>query len=637
MTIHVRYQSAPWAAWTTVNITTQRLFNLKLSQSSEHPHRLTWSMIAPGHTMPIPGNVRIQMWDTEGTNPLTSAAFDSDDPTFDGWVEAPQPKGSLQVDYVAFDPTKKCTSQFRVMSFPWAAGNPGAGAPPERGFGAIPRIVFNAYNNNDDDAAHQRAFGITVGSIIATLLDDQYWPANWVGAAPGDGVTPETPYVWASELAALDMIPQDKLVFQEETLRSAITRVLNHYPAYRMIWYPGEQLWRFFNLKESPQVTLTLNQFDGVNDVLTMDITRSIEGRHTAVKFYGPASTFNRVATTADGSLVSIAPSPVVLLQGVPVENKWQIADANFRKVARYLATPLQIPGERASWANSSGTSYTTLWIMWYYTQFPFLQARWNSNAGGDDEWYTLTNWYLDPWNGIITLGENYLYRWNPGPASGDPNVEVPLEIRFVYGAYTDPLMTRYPASGYEGTAYTLFGVATEDSRYDEMLQVATILGQSITTPTRVAQYTELARRIHEQEKDVVYAVSTMLDGRMYDFWGLNRRINVAAVDAAGNPLATGWEAINAYVTDVEYDYSMDTTVVQCSSDQMQLMGLDVEQEKANLKIRALVPRYIFNWTTTYTTRAAYTDFGNRIIGQDVHTSVDVGLIFIDPITGLPG
>jgi hypothetical protein len=63
--------------------------------------------------------------------------------------------------------------------------------------------------------------------------------------------------------------------------------------------------------------------------------------------------------------------------------------------------------------------------------------------------------------------------------------------------------------------------------------------------------------------------------------------VNFTAVDPDGAAKTIGWEAINAVVTDVEYDFSDQTTTLTFSNDQAELIGLDTEQVKQRLKIAA--------------------------------------------------
>jgi hypothetical protein len=112
--------------------------------------------------------------------------------------------------------------------------------------------------------------------------------------------------------------------------------------------------------------------------------------------------------------------------------------------------------------------------------------------------------------------------------------------------------------------------------------------GIPFSTPARLAQFQQLADIMQAQRRDIVYAGGCTLDGLQYEFQRLNQAISFAALDGDGNPLTTGWEAIQALLTDVEYDYDQGITTLQFSSDQLELAGFDAEFLKHRLKIKAL-------------------------------------------------
>ena len=65
------------------------------------------------------------------------------------------------------------------------------------------------------------------------------------------------------------------------------------------------------------------------------------------------------------------------------------------------------------------------------------------------------------------------------------------------------------------------------------------------------------------------------------------RRVNFGArVD--GQKLTTGWENINAIVTDVEYDLEKGTTTLQFSTDMLEYTQQDPELLRALLQIKAM-------------------------------------------------
>jgi hypothetical protein len=76
--------------------------------------------------------------------------------------------------------------------------------------------------------------------------------------------------------------------------------------------------------------------------------------------------------------------------------------------------------------------------------------------------------------------------------------------------------------------------------------------------------------------------------------------VNLAALDDDGGTLTTGWEAVGAIVTDVEYNFSDRTTQLTFSADQMETLGLDVQQLKDRLRIRPATLQFFFNFSIAY-------------------------------------
>ena len=126
-----------------------------------------------------------------------------------------------------------------------------------------------------------------------------------------------------------------------------------------------------------------------------------------------------------------------------------------------------------------------------------------------------------------------------------------------------------------------------EQRIYDEMLAVGYEQGTPVVLATRTAQYEKLAQALLDARKDIVWTGGCTIAGIDYDFLRLQKRINFAAVDADGDSLTTGWESINAILTDVEYDYEEKLTTLTFSSDIMDFTESQMEDLKRKLKIRA--------------------------------------------------
>jgi hypothetical protein len=109
-----------------------------------------------------------------------------------------------------------------------------------------------------------------------------------------------------------------------------------------------------------------------------------------------------------------------------------------------------------------------------------------------------------------------------------------------------------------------------------------------VTTAYRRAQFQALADSILFERKDIAWAGNIVLDGLQWDFAWLAKRINLTADDANGDPITTGWEDINAWLTDVEFDLDKGITTLTILSDQLANLGYDVQGHKERLKIKAL-------------------------------------------------
>lgn len=640
MAIRMDMQTTPGGSYTELDLTAYRLSDLKLLRGYSQSSRLTFTLRAANHTMPIAHRSFLRVWDDDPTaiNPLTSAAFSATSPLFEGFVEDPTPgPDGLTVSYVVMDSTQRAVTDYKIMSLPWVAPV-SSGDPPTRGIGAIPRLVFNANSiANDEDAAVSRMDGVSVGTIIKTILDDAIEALRYVNCAPE---SPDVPYVWTGELDQLTFIPMEKYVFTEESVRSAIMRILQLYPSWRMVWVPGTRQFRFFDLLTAPAVDITLNDFTPTNPyhLLSLDLTRSLEDRYTSVRFYGPPRIENKIASTLHGTTGVVSDSGLTHSTAIGysggTHHYYTIDDPTLKAMAGVLAEPISVPVQRS--AITSSTEITTLSVQTAPTLYPVLQARFAESSSGDDGWYTLTGWTADKVAGVIDLGPDHVIQRPVYPATDPQTYESPIEVRLIYGAYTEPYQVRYPTTEdtYAGTAYTEMGLENELSIYDEMLAVGWIYNIQITSATRLARFAVLAETLHRQHSDVIYTGGGTLERSSYPFAFLNRRVNLPAIDANGAPLTTGWEAIGAMVTDVEFDFSQRLTTIQFSTDQLALMGVDAERMKEQLKIHAATPHFWFNAQVTFVTSWG-NEAGRSYLRQDVDISINTGLVWTDDMGGI--
>lgn len=613
------------AGWVTVNLVAEGVTSFRFRLGYSHPATLEFRVRQPQHTSPIPAYAAVRFWDDADTdrdgNPFSSA-----NPLFLGHVEDIDPgTDSNDLKYTCYDPTARALSKIQIMSTEWDT-------PTTQGLGAVPRLIFNPAIDNDDDWSFARGFDLTIGQMIAIILDDAQMPLEAVKAAPGTG----DPYV-AADLNGLTYIPQEKVVFTGEPIRSGVMRLIDDWaPEYRMLFNPQERRWRFGNIRLSPAVTYTLNDFTGDHPVLKLNMDRSLDNRYTAIKIYGPEAVENEDISVTGGGLLDISDGPVLDTYGagavVEGRNKYQIADEDKRRMGRLLATPIEAPLEEIRIGPNAWTQYSMS------TRTPTLMAKYKNNSAGSDAWQTLTGWFFDQQSGILDFRNSYVYRYNANPEIEggilQPNYENPEDVRLIYPSYIEPLYIRVPATGYEGTAFTQHGLENELKIYDESLAVGYLYGTPVTSATRLAKFEVLANAMLQMKKNVLYHGGMTLEGIDYQFHLLDRRVNIAGVDGNGNSLTTGWEAMGAYVTDVEYDFEEQTTTISFSSDESEMLGFDPEQIKKDLRIGAA---YISQVVTAYAelgTFRAHTEWGTPYLAQSLTVGGSVTPVIVDPFFG---
>lgn len=606
-----------------------RVTKIRWAVGYSHPARLTFTLRQAQHTTPIPAYASVKLWDDAALD-AGGLAFTTDNPLFYGTAEEIQPgPGSNELQYTCYDITARVASETQVYSDAWASAT-------TVGAGTVPRLLFNAAIDNDDDWVFCRGFNLTVGQMVAVLLDDPLLRLRAFGAAPAADTAYES-----TDLTGMDFIPQEKVVFTGEPLRSAVMRLIDDWePNWRMLWNPGSQKWRFGNIGLSPQVTYTLNDFSGSHPVLKLQMDRSLENRFTAVRIYGPEALQNVTVTLSGGGLTALSGGPILDTYGGTIQvigqSQWQITDTTKRRMGRMLPTAINAPLEQVR-IGPNAWHQQSVW-----TRTPSLQVRYKNNNAGTDAWQQMTGWWYDPATGILDFNGNYVYRYNPYPqvegAVLQPEYENPEDVQLVYPSYIEALQVRKPAAAaippWEGTAYSVHGLENELAIYDESLAVGFLFGQPVTSATRKAKFEVLAQKILDSKKDVLYHGGMTLEGIDYAFHRLDRRVNIAGVDGDGVAKTTGWEAIKAIVTDCEYDFEEMLTTVQFNSDHSELLGFDAERIKQELKVGA---EFISQIVTSYAVMGyhwAHTEWGTRYLAQSMTVGGSVTPVIVDPWFG---
>lgn len=667
MTIAMQYSTVPFGGFTTVNVSTARIGKVKIKLAEQGLWQAEWTIRAPQHETPIPRLAFVRMWD-QGATDASGNGQSAVNPLFEGYIENVTPgEDGHSVNYLASDARKRVGNEIRIMSTAWAAGSPISGSYgsfPEPGIGAVPRLVMNVKIDNDQDYAFARLNDATVGEIIQTLLEDQYEPLYWLNAANSSG----TAYRLdagsgtgaGSELAGMDFRPQGKVSFESESIASAITRLMGMYaPNYRNYLEPGQRHWRFYDAKQSPTITIPLNTVGNQYIPLSLSLQPSIDERYTSIEIRGPETTVVAApggegdvdCFQTDGS----APSLVPLGDGILLENystaggmfearsytQYQIVDSTKRRGAKLLSRTVTVPMMAPS---PDGESFGYEYMQ---CRSPTLQISFDNGS----TWMTVLGVNFDFQYGIATLS-NPIYKWNSAaliPASTQKFFP-PTNVRLIWAYFADPITVRKPASGNEGTALTVAGLRNTLRMYDSQLAVGYEYGTPVTTATRTAQFEKLAQALLDERKDIVWTGGCVLDGLMYQFSRLNKRVSFSATDEDGNAVTTGWEAIAAHVTEVEYDFENQTTTLTFSSDQMALMGVDVDRLKERLNIKALEQREVITSFIQFGNPYGFSQ--NSLAAMDVHnmgggfaqsqgsiigTTTQYSYEYVDPETGEQG
>lgn len=555
---------------TEYDMATNRLCNIKFLRGYSHPTMLTFTILQSQHTLPIPDRAFLIFTDD---NYLSG---DYDTPVFEGHVHAIIPGPNTdEIQYVAYDPTYRAAQEITIMNGDHSLST------------VYPRVVFNVKIDNDDDLAFEIQHDATVQDLIETLLDNAQSELEDMNAGPVGG-----PSYVGSELTSLDYEPQDKVVFESESIRGGLDRLLSMYPNIRLLWIPGadgERLWHFIDVTTASQVTVTLNDSSITYPVLSCRLSRSLEGRVTAVKIYGPEQTEIGDVSVGDSTLNPLwnpsynsgfetgGPSASPLY--VDVSRIWQIDDVDKQHIANLLPGTYKVEGYSN---DGGGTSFIA------YVRGPLLLATWDAGT----TWEPVAGITIDRNAGKI-ISPFHVYKYDPD--AGNPYV-LPDDVRFVFPYYIDPLTVRYPSSGYSGTAYSVANAEIEMRRYEEALSANYERYLIADQATREAEFLKLATSIHKGRKDIVYTGGLVFNGIDYSLLKLNKRINITAKNANGGSLTTGWESINAILTDVEYDYEEQLTTIQLSSDHSEYLQVDPEELMARLKLDALrreVPTFV--------------------------------------------
>lgn len=626
MTMYLQYMTGtnPSGTWTDFDLAANGVAIRSILFSYSQANRLSFYVTAAEQTQPIPALAWVRLWDDVGTdeagNPLSSTNV-----LFYGIVSTITPgEHSNQVLYTCMDPTYFAAKTVAVMSLPYQTQTGQVSNPAT---GAIPRLVYNVKNTSDDDYGLECAHDSTVGGIVTGILDYCAQPLSWLGIAG----------YHSADFTAMTFKPQEKMVWESITVRAAIEQVWRCEPRFRAFFHSGTRLWRFYQLNDpgvTPYVDLYLNATGLPSStpncpypVIGAEISPSFEDCATAVSIYGPPNVgaadfyWDDTLTTLGSTNLQPLGSPIVLenysdamgMQTAETYNAWQIVDSTQRAGSRTLK----------DWTSVSTSQYDA-----YASRFPVFLVSWDYGTN----WTPVKGVWLDFLNGICTFQAGcipYKIITNNGLPAFLPSTQTifpPNAVKLVWGPFQAPLQVRYPSSGFSGTAYTLNNCQNEYRLYDESLAIGKEFGTPVTSVTRLAQYSTLAQFLHSTRCDVIYTGNVILSGIDYQYCRLNKQVNI--LDAAGS--TTGWEAMYAPVTDVEYTYGeTPTTTLTFNANWLELYGEDPAQLRERLRIQTFTQ---YKHSDLYGLPMMSIQYGKPVTNMFGSTTPNVsGVTFNDP------
>jgi len=429
---------------------------------------------------------------------------------------------------------------------------------------------------------------------------------------------PQAGYI-QSELDALSVIPA-KVVFFENHFDEALELILRFQPGFAFQIYPETRVYHFLKVADFTQKTITYNSDDRPISSLLAPSTRgrftaykivggpqhttatlflssadleehwdqSLEADWTVDKAFAPDKYDSGTCTSSNGTNTLTDSSQNWQTDewvGAIVRVKLLSGLYQWRDVISNSATTLSVSPDWA--ADPTGQPYE---LEKGYSPYRFVYSRYRivdpakrriaKQIHGPDALAPIVFYNINP------RRPRFYRKWDTGTTStwwevpvtflyasgiiitrfpiftGDGTTpgaaEAVEDARLDYAYLGNPLVARYPTTGYAGTAYTQAAIRREKVKHDE----------TFIDPTDQVQYEGLAQALLEPLKDIAYSGSLPLKKLDWSLVNLGCRINITAQDDSGEPITTGFEEIKSFLLGLRYEFFPQTTTLNLSTSE---------------------------------------------------------------------
>lgn len=328
------------------------------------------------------------------------------------------------------------------------------------------------------------------------------------------------------------------VAIRSEQFATGVTQLIGTIPGYAWLIDPATRHWVYGNVYDAPILTVTLGDDAAVEN----DLTESIRDRWTAVRLIGQLDTslldvYAELAWDWDRTLEEQWTIDAGLGSQAAGEYRVDGMERVYRCFDYTLAANPIVSDEPVALVQIIPTQTTG--IFWYQ---PIKIAS------------------ID-WDNKKVYAAMPVVRPTPGHKVNWDNCRVPGRAKPPDGVYLFYKTAgvakpgyRWPASGYQGTAYSAYGIEKELVIHEESNANVSL---------------KRTKRILQTKCDVLLEGRITLSGPVPDdLWMLHKRINIAK--AGGS---TGYENAGAILSGLEHDFRGRKTTLHLSTDRSPWAG----------------------------------------------------------------